>query len=74
MGTDETRIKSYEPELKRQVAKWHTQSSPRPEKYRRTQSKLTMFMIFAYERQEILNSHTVKSGKTINGKYYEEYI
>ena len=31
-------------------------------------------MIFAYDRHGILTSHKVGSGKTINGKYYEEYI
>ena len=31
-------------------------------------------MIFAYDRHGILTSHKVESGKTINGKYYEEYI
>ena len=31
-------------------------------------------MIFAYDRRGILTSHKVESGKTINGKYYEEYI
>ena len=31
-------------------------------------------MIFAYDRYGILTSHKVGSGKTINGKYNEEYI
>lgn len=31
-------------------------------------------MIFAYNRCGILTSHKVESGKSINGKYYEEYI
>ena len=31
-------------------------------------------MIFAYYRHGILTSHKVENGKTINGKYYEEYI
>ena len=30
-------------------------------------------MIFAYDRHEILTSHRVESGKTVKGKYYEEY-
>ena len=33
-----------------------------------------MLMIFAYDRHGILTSHKVGSGKTIDGKYYEEYI
>ena len=42
---DETQVRSYELELKRQSAVWLTPSSPRPAKYRRTQSKLKMLMI-----------------------------
>ena len=38
-------MRSYEPELKRQSAEWHTPSSLRPAKYRRTQSKFKMLMI-----------------------------
>ena len=74
VAIDETWVSSYEPELKRQSAEWHTPSSTRPAKYRRTQSKLKMLMIFAYDRHGILTNHKVESGKTINGKYYEEYI
>ena len=36
VAIDETWMRSYEPELKRQSAEWHTPSSPRPAKYRRT--------------------------------------
>ena len=74
LAIDETWVRSYEPELKRQSAEWHTPSFPRPAKYRRTRCKLKMLMIFAYDRHGILTSHKVESGKTINGKYYEEYI
>ena len=74
VAIDKTWVRLYEPELKRQSAEWHTPSSPRPAKYRRTQSKLKMLMVFAYDRHGILTSHKVESGKTINGKYYEEYI
>ena len=74
VAIDKTWVRSYELELKRQKAEWHTPSSPRPAKYRGTRSKLKMLMIFAYDRHGILTSHKVKSGKTINGKYCEEYI
>ena len=73
VAVNETWIRSYEPELRRQSTEWHKPCSPRPAKYRRTQSKLKMLMIFAYNRHGILTSHRVESGKTINGKYYEEY-
>ena len=74
VATDETWVRSYESELKRQSAEWHTPSSPRPAKYRRTQSKLKILMIFTCDRHGILTSNKVESGKTINGKYYDEYI
>ena len=38
VAIDEMWVRSYEPELKRQSAVWHTPVSPRPAKYRRTQS------------------------------------
>ena len=60
--------------MRRQWTEWHTPSSPRPAKYRPTRPKLKMLMIFAYDRHGILTSHRVESGKTINGKYYEEYV
>ena len=74
VADDLTWIRSYKPKMRRQLTKWHTPSSSRPAKYRRTQSNLKMLMIFAYDRHGILTSHRVESGKTINGKYYEEYL
>ena len=74
VAIDETWVRSYEPELKRHSAEWHTPSSPRLAKYRRTQSKLKMLMIFACNRHGILTSHKVMSGKTVNGKYCEDSI
>ena len=46
VATDKLWVRSYEPELKRESGEWHTPSSPRPAKYRRTQSKPNMLMIF----------------------------
>ena len=74
IAVDETWIRSYELEMKRQSTEWNTPSSPRPAKYRRTQSKLKMLMIFMYDRHGILTGHRMESGRTINGKYYEEYL
>ena len=44
----ETWVKSYEPELKSQTSEWHTLNSPRPAKFRHTQGKIKMLMIFTY--------------------------
>ena len=74
VALDETWIRSHKQKMRRQSTEWHTPTSPRPAKYRPTQSKLNMFMIFAYHRHGILPSHRVESGKTINRKYYEEYL
>ena len=74
VAVNKTWIRSYEPEIRRQSTEWHTPSSPRPAKYRRTHSKLKMLMIFAYDRRGILTSQRVESGKTINRKYYEECL
>ena len=35
--------------LKSQASEWHTPNSPRPAKFRRTQGKIKMLMIFAHD-------------------------
>ena len=74
VAVDETWVRSYEPELKSQASEWHAPNSPRPAKFRRTQGKIKMLMIFAYDIHGILTSHRVPNGQTVNGKYYREYI
>ena len=49
IAIDETWIRSFEPQLKRQSSKWHTKNSPRPVKFRRSQNCAKMLMIFAYD-------------------------
>ena len=46
---DKTWVRSYEPELRRQSAEWHTPNSLRPAKFRRVQTKLKMLMIYAFD-------------------------
>ena len=48
VAIDETWIRSFEPELKRQSSEWHTKHSPRPVKFRH-QNCAKMLMIFAYD-------------------------
>ena len=43
---DETWIRSFEPELKRQSSEWHTPNSPRPQIFRRSLNSPKMLMIF----------------------------
>ena len=71
---DKTWVRSYEPELKSQASEWHTPNSRRPAKFRRTEGKIKMLMIYAYNIHGILTSHQVPNGQTVNGKYYRKYI
>lgn len=71
---DETWIRSFEPELKRQSNEWHTPSSPRPVKFRRSLNNPKMLMIFAYDIHGVLTSHRVPTGRTINKEYYKTYL
>ena len=74
VAIDETWIRSFEPELKRQSSEWHTRTSPRPVKFRRSLNNPKMLMIFAYDINGVLTSHRVPTGQTVNKEYYEMYI
>lgn len=71
---DETWMRSFEPELKRQSSEWHTKNSPRPVKFRRSQNCPKMMMIFAYDCRGVLTSHRVPTGETVNKEYYKMYL
>ena len=44
---DETWVFQYDPETKRQSARWKTANSPRPKKFRRSKSRVkTMLLTF----------------------------
>ena len=49
---------------------WHTPNSLRLDVY----CQLKMLMLFAYDIHGILTRHKVPSGRTITGKYFEEYL
>ena len=75
VAIDETWIRSFEPELKRQSSEWHTKDSPRPLKFRRSQNCPKMLMIFAYDFRGVLTAHRVPTGRTVNKEYYyEKYL
>lgn len=74
VAIDETWVRSYEPELKRQSSEWHTPASPRPAKFRRSQGNLKMLMIFAYDNSGVLSSHSVPTGQTVNSEYYAHFL
>ena len=74
VAIDETWIRSFEQELKRQSSEWHTKNSPRPVKFRRSLNNPKILMIFAYDINGVLTSHRVLTGQTANKEYYEMYI
>ena len=74
VAIDETWIRSYEPELKRQSSEWRHPDSPRPQKFRREQSKVKQMMIFAYYHIGIILADAVPVGQTVNWDYYVDFI
>ena len=74
VAIDETWIRSYEPELKRQSSEWHTPASPRPIKFRRKQGHLKMMMIFAYDSVGVLVAERIPLGKTVNKEVYSNFL
>ena len=71
---DETWIRSYEPELKRQSSEWHTPASTRSIKFRRKQGHLKMMMILAYDSVGALVAERVPLGKTVNSDVYRDFL
>ena len=55
VAVDITWVRSYEPELKRQTAEWHTPSSPRPTKFWRV--KIELLIIFTYDNRGVRTTH-----------------
>ena len=74
VAIDETWIRSYEPELKRQSSEWHTPASPRPIRFRIKQGHLKMMMIFAYDSVGVLVAERVLLGKTVNSDVYRDFL
>ena len=59
---DETWVRAYEPELKRQrqSAEWRHEESPRRQKSRQNLSPLKLMVILAYDVQGVILCHMVK--------------
>ena len=74
IAIDETWVRSYEPELKRQSAEWRRPGSPRPVKFRQKPSSVKLMLIAAYDSKGIVLSHFVPSGQTVNAAYYCNYL
>ena len=52
VAIDETWIRDFEPQLESQSSRWKHATSPRPQKFRRQQSKVKFMMIMAYDKLE----------------------
>ena len=48
---DETWVRAYEPELKRQSAEWRHEGSPRRQNFRQNPSPVKLMVILAYDVQ-----------------------
>ena len=71
---DETCVRAYEPELKRQSAEWRHEVSPRKQKFRQNPSPLKLMVILAYDVRGVILCHFVPHGETVNAQYYAAYM
>ena len=71
---DETWVRAYDPELKRQSAEWRHEGSPRRQKFRQNPSPVKLIVILAYDVQGVILCHYVPHGETINAQYFAAYL
>ena len=71
---DETWVRDFEPEFKSQSNKWESPTSPRPQKWRRPQSKVKQMMIFAYYHQGIIMADRVPYGTSVTAANYRDWM
>jgi len=63
-----------EPELKSQSSEWRGKSSPKPKKFKRTQSNVKQMMIFAYDCKGVIMTDRVLGGTTVTAAYYHQFL
>ena len=71
---DETWVRAYEPELKRQSAEWRHEGSSRRQKFRQNLSPVKLMVILAYDVQGVILCHFVTHRETVNAQYYAAYL
>ena len=71
---DETWVRAYESELKRQLADWMHDGSPRRQKFRQNPSPVKLMAIFSYYVQGVIFCHFLTHGETVNAQYYAAYL
>ena len=67
---DETWVRAYEPELKRQSAEWRHDGSLRRQKFHQNPSSVKLMVILAYDVQEVILCHFVPHDETVNAQYH----
>ena len=71
---DETWVRAYEPELKRQSAEWTHEGSPRRQTFRQNPSPVKLMVILACDVQGVILCHFVPHGETVNAQYCAAYL
>ena len=71
---NETWIRSYTPELKRQPNEWRHTESPRPKRCRALQDPSKLIIIVCYDYESIIVIYTVPHGTRVNEDYYSRYL
>ena len=71
---DETWVYSWDPETKRQSAKWRDFDEPRPEKVRRKQGALKVMHMIFFDMNGVILRWPVPIGTTVNAQYYKKVL
>ena len=71
---DETWVRAYESEIKRQSAEWKHEGSPRRQKFCQNISLIKFREILGYDVQREILYHFVPHGETVNAQYYAAYL
>ena len=70
---DETWVRAYEPDLKRQSAEWRHEGSPRRQKFRQNPSSVKLMVILVCDVERVILCHFVHV-ETVNAQYYTAYL
>ena len=72
VSIDEMWVTDFELELKSQSNEWRSPTSPRPQKFRQTQSKVKQMKILACDHRGIIVTDTVPCGTSVTAAYYRD--
>ena len=71
---DETCVRAYEPELKRQSPELRHEGSSRRQKFRQNPSPVKLMVILAYDVHGVILCHFGSHGETVHAQYYATYL